>query len=98
MTTEIGTTALVGVDVGGSGIKAALVDLATGQATGRLRVATPQPATPDAIASTVSGLVRQFTSSGPIGCTLPAIVTNGVVHTATHIDKQWIGTDAATLL
>jgi polyphosphate glucokinase len=98
MTTEIGTTALVGVDVGGSGIKAALVDLANGQATGRIRVATPQPATPAAIASTVAGLVHQFTNGGPIGCTLPAVVTNGVVHTATNIDKAWIGADATTLL
>jgi polyphosphate glucokinase len=98
MTTEIGANALVGVDVGGSGIKAALVDLADGQATGRVRVATPQPATPDAIASTVAGLVRQFAGNGPIGCTLPAVVANGVVHTATHIDSKWIGADAATLL
>jgi polyphosphate glucokinase len=98
MTTDIGSTALVGVDVGGSGIKAALVDLATGQATGRVRVPTPQPATPDAIASTVAALVHQFTNGGPIGCTLPAVVTNGVVHTATNIDKKWIGADATTLL
>jgi polyphosphate glucokinase len=46
----------------------------------------------------VADLVRQFASSGPIGCTLPAVVTNGVVHTATNIDKQWIGADATTLL
>ena len=98
MTTDIGSTALVGVDVGGSGVKAALVDLATGQATGRVRVATPQPATPDAIASTVAALVQQFTNGGPIGCTLPAVVTNGVMHTATNIDKTWIGADATTLL
>src|SRR5437879_13181841 len=58
MTTETATTALVGVDVGGSGVKAALVDLADGQATGRVRVETPQPATPDAITTTVAGLVR----------------------------------------
>jgi polyphosphate glucokinase len=98
MATETGSAALVGVDVGGSGIKAALVDLANGQATGRVRVATPQPATPDAIASTVADLVHQFASSGPIGCTLPAVVSNGVVHTATNIDKKWIGADATTLL
>jgi polyphosphate glucokinase len=98
MTTGTGTLAFVGVDVGGSGVKAALVDLADGQATGRIRVETPQPATPDAIASKVAGLVRQFASNGAIGCTLPAVVTNGVVHTATHIDPAWIGTRAATLL
>jgi polyphosphate glucokinase len=98
MTTQTGANALVGVDVGGSGVKAALVDLTDGRATGRIRVETPQPATPDAIASTVAGLVRRFESTGAIGCTLPAVVTNGVVHTAAHIDPAWIGAHAATLL
>ncbi len=98
MTTGTGTNALVGVDVGGSGVKAALVDLTEGQATGRVRVETPQPATPDAIASTVAGLVRKFDSDGAIGCTLPAVVTNGVVHTSAHIDPTWVGAPAATLL
>lgn len=93
-----GTNSLVGVDVGGSGVKAAVVDLGTGQATDRARVETPQPATPDAIATAVVGLVRQFPTGGTIGCTLPAVVTNGTVLTATHIDPAWIGTHAATLL
>jgi polyphosphate glucokinase len=95
---ETATNALVGVDVGGSGVKAALVDLTTGQATGRVRVDTPQPATPDAVAGAIAGLVRQFPVDGTIGCTLPAVVTNGTVHTATHIDPTWIGTNAAVLL
>jgi polyphosphate glucokinase len=98
MTMDAGAHALVGVDVGGSGIKAALVDLAGGQANGRLRVETPQPATPDAIASAIAGLVRKFPSRGAIGCTIPAVVTSGVVHTATHIDPTWVGVHAATLL
>ena len=72
MTMESGANALVGVDVGGSGIKAAVVDLAGGRATGRIRVETPQPPTPDAIATAVAALVRQLPSSGAIGCTLPA--------------------------
>jgi len=95
---DAGAHALVGVDVGGSGVKAALVDLAGGQANGRLRVETPQPATPGAIAATVADLVRKFPTDGAIGCTIPAVVTNGVVRSATHIDPTWIGTHAATLL
>jgi polyphosphate glucokinase len=84
----------IGVDVGGSGVKAAVVDLATGVATGRIRVETPQPSTPDAIAKSVAELVDQFDVAGPIGCTLPAVVLNGVVCTAAHIDQSWIGTNA----
>jgi polyphosphate glucokinase len=98
MTTDIGTRALVGVDVGGSGVKAALVDLVSGQATGRVRIETPHPATPDAIARTVAGLVHELPGTGTIGCTLPAVVTNGEVRTATNIDKSWIGVHAATVL
>jgi polyphosphate glucokinase len=97
MTTEIGTRSLVGVDIGGSGVKAALVDLVSGQATGRVRVETPQPPTPAALADAVAGLVHQFPVTGAIGCTLPAVVMNGEVRTATNIDKSWIGTHAATV-
>jgi len=98
MTIATGANALVGVDVGGSGVKAALVDVSTGTATGRIRVETPQPATPDAVVATILGLVHQLGGAGAIGCTMPAVVTNGVVRTATHIDPVWIGTHAATLL
>jgi polyphosphate glucokinase len=88
----------IGVDVGGSGVKAALVDLRTGVATGRMRVETPQPATPDAIAKSVAELVDQFDAPGAIGCTLPAVVLNGVVCTAAHIDESWIGTNAERVM
>jgi polyphosphate glucokinase len=98
VSSEIGANTLVGVDVGGSGIKAAYVDRRSGRATGRIRVETPQPATPDAVAETVASLVSQFDASGPIGCTLPAVVSGGVVRTASHIDRGWIGTDGAKLL
>jgi polyphosphate glucokinase len=89
---------LVGVDVGGSGVKAALVDLADGRASGRVRVDTPQPATPEALAPAVAGLVRHFDASGAIGCTLPAVVSHGFVRTASHIDESWIGVHATTWL
>ncbi len=98
MTMGTGANALVGVDVGGTGVKAALVDLTDGKATGRVRVETPQPATPDAIASAVSGLVHPFPAGGALGCTLPAVVTSGVVRTASHIDPSWIGVHAANVL
>ena len=88
----------IGVDVGGSGVKAALVDLQTGVATGRMRVETPQPATPDAIAKSVAELVDQLDTPGAIGCTLPAVVLNGVVCTAAHIDESWIGTNAERMM
>ena len=94
---ETGAHALVGVDVGGSGVKAALVDLSSGQATGRVRVETPQPATPAAIATSVAGLVHHFPTDGAIGCTLPSVISNGVVRTASHIDPSWIDVHAATL-
>ncbi len=98
MTMGTGANALVGVDVGGTGVKAALVDLTDGKATGRVRVETPQPATPDAIASAVAGLVHPFPAGGALGCTLPAVVTSGVVRTASHIDPSWIGVHAANVL
>src|SRR4051794_30566008 len=98
MTMQTSATTLVGVDVGGSGVKGALVDVTNGQATGRIRVATPRPSSPDAIASTIADLVSKFDCDGTIGCTLPAVVTNGVVRTAANIDKSWIGTHAETVI
>jgi polyphosphate glucokinase len=87
-----------GVDVGGSGIKGGVVDLAAGQLVGdRARVDTPQPSTPDAVADVVAGIVAEFGWDGPVGVTLPAVVKHGVAQTAANIDKAWIGTDAAAL-
>ena len=92
------TQNLIGVDVGGSGIKAALVDISTGTATGRVRLVTPQPATPEAVSETVAEVVGQLGADGPIGCTLPAVVVGGTVRTAAHIDESWIGTHAAAVI
>jgi polyphosphate glucokinase len=89
---------LIGVDVGGSGIKGGLVDTATGTARDRIRIPTPQPATPEAVAETVAKVVDQLDIPGPIGCTLPAVVVGGTVRTAAHIDESWIGTHAASLI
>lgn len=87
-----------GIDIGGSGIKGALVDLEQGQLIGdRLRIDTPQPSTPEAVADVVAEIVTHFGWDGPVGVTLPAVVKKGVAHTAANIDKNWIGTDADAL-
>ena len=88
----------MGVDVGGSGIKGAIVDLDTGELAGdRHKIATPQPATPAAVAATVAEVVQQAGWTGPAGCTLPGVVRGGVLHTAANIDPAWVGVDAAGL-
>jgi polyphosphate glucokinase len=89
---------ILGVDVGGTGVKAAVVDLTSGEALGRERVLTPQPATPDAVAGAVAEVVARFDVDGPVGCTMPAVIAHGIVRTASNIDGKWIGTDARALL
>lgn len=86
----------LGVDVGGSGVKGAIVDLDTGQLVGeRFRLETPQPATPQAVTQTVAEVVRHFNWTGPLGVTYPGVVVDGVVQTAANVDRAWIGTNAA---
>lgn len=93
-----GTTserAVVGVDVGGSGIKGALVDPSTGSLLSeRLRLPTPSPSTPERVATTLAHLVEALGGRGPIGCTFPAIVRNGVTLSAANVDQAWIGAPA----
>lgn len=87
-----------GVDIGGSGIKGALVDLETGELIGeRLRIDTPRPATPDAVADVVAGIVGKFGWDGPVGVTLPSVVKKGKARSAANIDPSWIGRDADAL-
>ena len=82
---------ILGIDIGGSGIKGAIVDTATGELKSeRIRLVTPQPATPEAVAQTLKELVDQIGYKGPIGCGSPARVINGEVLTAANIDKSWI--------
>lgn len=89
---------VLGIDIGGSGIKGALVDTLKGElASERHRIPTPTPSTPDAVAGVVNELVEHFNYKGRIGCTFPAIVRRGVVHSAANVDKSWIGTDADAL-
>ena len=90
---------LLGIDIGGSGIKGALVNPASGELVSeRCRLDTPQPSSPDAVAEVVCKIVRSFDYDGTVGCTFPAIVKNGVTHSAANVDKSWIGTDADALL
>lgn len=87
-----------GVDIGGSGIKGGVVDLATGRLIGeRVRIATPNPSTPDAVADVVAEIVAKFEWDGPVGVTLPAVIKKGVAHTAANIDKAWLDADAAAV-
>lgn len=89
---------LLGIDIGGSGVKGALVDSAKGvMVSDRHRIPTPQPATPDAVAGVVAKIVRNFEWDGPIGCTFPSVVRRGVVETAANVDKSWIGVNGAEL-
>ncbi|MFF0472574.1 polyphosphate--glucose phosphotransferase [Streptomyces sp. NPDC004284] len=88
-----------GVDIGGSGIKGAPVDLERGTlAEERHKVLTPQPATPDGVAGCVAEVVAHFGWTGPVGVTFPGVVTGSTIRTAANVDKSWIGVDAGTLL
>jgi polyphosphate glucokinase len=88
-----------GIDIGGSGIKGAPVDLEAGDYVGeRQRIATPQPATPGAVADALVDLLARFpSSSAAVGITVPAVVRHGVVSSAANIDDSWVGTDADAL-
>jgi polyphosphate glucokinase len=90
---------LLGIDIGGSGIKGAPVDLENGRLSrDRKKILTPRPATPEAVAGVVEQLVEHFEWNGPIGCTFPAVVRSGVTKSAANVDKSWIGVDGERLL
>jgi polyphosphate glucokinase len=89
-------TTVLGIDIGGTGIKGAPVDTRSGQLLAdRHRILTPHPATPDAVTDVVAELAKFFEWTGPTGATFPAVVKNGVARTAANVDPSWIGTDAA---
>ncbi|WP_419992872.1 polyphosphate--glucose phosphotransferase [Streptomyces boninensis] len=93
---------ILGVDIGGSGIKGAPADLDEGGlAEERHKVLTPQPSKPDAVAECVAEVAEHFGWQGsgkPVGITFPGVVTSGTVRTAANVDKGWVDLDAATLL
>jgi polyphosphate glucokinase len=83
-----------GIDIGGSGIKGALVNAVTGElATPRVRIATPSPSTPQAVGDLVAQMVKQSGWTGPVGATFPAVISHGIARSAANVDPSWIGTD-----
>lgn len=87
-----------GIDIGGSGVKGAKVDFATGDFVGeRIKIATPKPSTPEAVAEVVAQIVAEAEWEGPVGLTLPSVVTHQVARTAANIDKAWVGTNVHDL-
>ncbi|MFD0001969.1 MULTISPECIES: polyphosphate--glucose phosphotransferase [unclassified Streptomyces] len=90
---------IFGLDIGGSGIKGAPVDLDKGDlAEERFKVLTPHPATPDGVADGVKQVVEHYGWTGPVGLTFPGVVTGGsTIRTAANVDKSWIDTDARAL-
>ena len=87
---------ILGIDVGGTGIKSAIVETETGEfVSERLRIETPRPATPEAVASVVGDLIRRHQWQGPVGMGFPAAIQHGVARTAANIDKSFIGLQIA---
>lgn len=85
----------LGIDIGGSGVKYALVDTENSELmTERARIKTPDPATPEAVTEVVAEIVESSESEGPVGIGFPAVVWDGEVFTANNIDNAWIGRNA----
>ena len=88
----------LGIDVGGSGVKGAIVDTSNGALlSDRVRIPTPKPSTPEKIAAVVSELVTTLDYSGPAGCSFPTVMVNGQACTAGNIDESWRGTQVDDL-
>jgi len=86
---------VLGIDIGGTGVKAAPVDVATGRLLAeRVKLPTPNPAVPDQVAQVVGELIDHFGWSGPVGITFPGVVSGGIIRTAANLDRAWIGIDA----
>ncbi len=89
---------ILGIDIGGTGIKGAPVDLLDGKLQHeRFRIDTPKPSTPDAVAEVVSQIVQHFGGGDRVGITFPSVVKHGVTKTAANVDKSWVGCDASKL-
>jgi len=86
---------VLGIDIGGTGVKAAPVDVATGRLLAeRVKLPTPSPAVPDQVAQVIGQLIDHFGWSGPVGITFPGVVSGGIIRTAANLDRAWIGIDA----
>lgn len=92
------TNLAFGIDIGGSGVKGAPVNLTTGELTsGRLRFPTPKPSTPEAVAITAAEIIKSFSWTGSVGFGFPAVVQHGVTKTAANMDDSWIDAHAAEI-
>ncbi len=90
---------ILGIDIGGSGIKGALVDIERGVLmSDRFRLPTPEPSTPEAVGQAVAEIIAHFNWLGPVGCTFPAIVKNGVTYSAANVDQGWVNFEAEKYL
>lgn len=94
--TEAGGSEVLGIDIGGSGIKARVVDVKTGRlVTERWKAPTPRPATPSKLVATFAELVASTGWHGPVGATFPGVIDEGVAATANNLHPDWVGVDAA---
>lgn len=92
-------SAAFGIDIGGSGMKAAPVDTDSGDLLDkRHRIPTPKPGTPDEVAEVVAELVASFGWTGPVGCAFPAPIVGGTVKWVAHLDDSWAGVDIANTM
>jgi polyphosphate glucokinase len=93
------TSEVLGIDVGGSSVKAGIVDIGAGRVSGELiSAATPRPSTPQALMQVIAGLAARLPGpTGTVGIAFPSVIKQGIVRTAANIDPSWIGTDGAAL-
>ena len=90
---------ILGIDVGGSGMKGALVNIETGEmVTKRHRIPTPAKRTPETMAEVISKIVKHFDYSGPVGCGFPTVIKNGICKSPGNLDKSWLGVDVDKLM
>jgi polyphosphate glucokinase len=97
---------VIGIDIGGTGIKGGIADLKKGKLLGeRFRIDTPRPSTPEAVADVVAKIVEELSSrpeapaaGSPVGVTFPAIIRHGVAKSAANVDPSWVDTDVDALL
>jgi polyphosphate glucokinase len=90
---------VLGIDIGGTGIKAAPVDVTAGKlTTERIKIPTPHPPTPDSVAEVIAAAVKHFSWTGPAGSTFPGVVAQGTVRTAPNLDPGWVGVNASEFI
>ena len=90
---------ILGIDVGASGIKGAVIDLKTGELISeRIRVEMPQPSTPENAANALNEIVQSLNYNGLIGVGFPSVIKKGIASTAANLDKTWIGCNVEDIL